>query len=142
MSKLNKIIQPESILIEKTALDMACALYEIGRSNGMTSKHKDARSYAHANLEKFIPLAVSTLMDMIANPATPKAQRDAIYDALLERSNDPELSKIGIDAFKNEALFTSDKVVKQEPIILNTKRFDPKDMDKPFKLPPLEKKNG
>lgn len=122
MSLERKLIKPESILIEKTALDLAAVYYEAGRSAGLTSKHPDAKSFARANVTQFIPKSVEILMDMLGNPATPKEQKDAIYDALLERANDKELSNSGIPIFENPMAekFVSDKVVEQKPVIWNT----------------------
>lgn len=127
MTKLvNKLIKPESILIEQTALQLAAVYYEAGRSSGLTSKHKDARAFARANVTTFIPKAVELLMEMISKDSTPKEQKDAIYDALLERANDEELSNIGIKAFENPFAesFVSDKVVEQKPVIWNTQSLE------------------
>ena len=117
-----KLIQPESILIEKTALDLACVFYEAGRSSGLTSKHKDARAFARANVTTFIPKAVDLLMDIMGNPSTSKEMKDAIYDAMLERTNNVELTQLGIPEFENSMAkeFVSDKVVVPKPIIANT----------------------
>lgn len=101
MSKL-KIIEPHSILIEETALKFAATYYEVGRSQGLTSKFKNARAFAKANVERFIPMAVQTLMDMLSNPSTPETQKEMIYQAFTERANDPYLSNSGIEAFKND----------------------------------------
>jgi len=100
MTKL-KIIEPHSILIEETALKFAATYYEVGRSQGLTSKFKNARAFAKANVERFIPMAVQTLMDMLSNPSTPETQKEMIYQAFTERANDPDLSNSGIGAFKN-----------------------------------------
>ena len=124
MSLEKKLIKPESILIEQTALDMAAVYWESGRLSGLKSKHKTARAFARANVTHFIPTAVDTLMTILANPATPKAQKDAIYDAFLERANDEELSNIGIKAFENPFEYTSDKVIVPPPIIVNTTRIE------------------
>ncbi len=82
---------PRYTVIEKTALQLAAVFYEAGRSSGMTSKHKNARSYARANLEKFIPKAVEILLGMLNNPNTPKIMKDEILGAYLERANAPGL---------------------------------------------------
>lgn len=112
MTKLvNKLITPQSVLIEKTALELACVFYEAGRSSGLKSKHKDARSFAKAKLETFIPKAVDLLMDILANPATPDDQKDMIYQAFMERTNDKELSNIGLDEFKNDIPYLPEKPV-------------------------------
>ena len=127
MTKLvNQLIKPESILIERTAMELACVYYEAGRSSGLTSKHKDAKAFARANVTKFIPKAVDILMDMMSSPAVSKEQKDLIYDALLERTNDIDLSEIGIKAFENPLAktFVSDKVVEQKPVIWNTKSIE------------------
>lgn len=87
-----KLIKPESTLIEKTALELAATFYEIGRGQGLKSKYKNPRDYAKAYLTKFIPKAVDLLLDILAKEYTPKEQKDAITDALLERVNDVELS--------------------------------------------------
>lgn len=123
MSSLErKLITPQSVLIEKTALEFACVFYEAGRSSGLTSKHKDAKSYAKKYLTKFIPLAVSHLMDMLSNPNVHKEQKDLIYDALLERANDKDLSNT-IPIFDNPlaATFISDtKDTRGGPLVINS----------------------
>ena len=120
MSKLSprKLIKPESVLIEKTALELATAFYEIGRSQGLTSKYKTHQAYARRHLNEFIPKAVELLMEILANPATPEDQRLAIYDAFLERANDQDLAQT-IPVFDNPFAkdFVSDKVVPQKPLV-------------------------
>lgn len=109
MTKLvNQLITPQSTLIEKVALEFAAVFYEAGRASGMTSKHNDARSYARAYVERFIPLAVDHLMTMIGHPSIPPDQKDLIYDAFMERVNDKELSNIGLPIFKNDLDFIPD----------------------------------
>lgn len=109
MSNLErKLITPQSLVIEKTALELATAYHEAGRSSGLISKHKNAKAFAKANVEKFIPKAIEILMQILSNPATPQEQRDLIYDAFMERSNDPDLSNSGIGAFKNDTPFLID----------------------------------
>lgn len=111
MSKLHsQLVTPQSLLIEKTALEFAAVYYEAGRSTGLTSVHKDARSYAKANVKQFIPLAVNHLMSMLGMPHIPQNEKDMIYDAFMERSNDKELSNIGIKAFENNTPFIPDYV--------------------------------
>lgn len=118
-----KLIKPESTLIEKTALELAAAFYEIGRSQGLKSKYKNPKDYAKKHLKNFIPKAVDILMDMLAKSETPQAQKDAIYDALLERVNDKDLSN-SIPIFDNPlaATFIPDtKDTRGGPIVVNTK---------------------
>lgn len=117
-----KLIKPESTLIEKTALELACCFYEIGRSQGLTSKYKNPKAYAKRHIKEFIPKAVELLMDILANPQTPLAQRDAIYDALLERVNDVDLSNT-IPIFDNPlaATFKADnKPDLVKPLVINS----------------------
>src|ERR1700761_845629 len=96
-----KIHKPESELIEHTAMKLASAFYEAGRSQGLTSKYKDAKGYALRHVKEFTPLAINFLMDILAKPSTPQDQKDAIYDAIMERTNDVELSNVGIPIFEN-----------------------------------------
>lgn len=119
----NKLVTPQSLLIEKTALELAATFWEVGKSQGLTSKHKNARSYAKANVEKFIPKAVETLMDMISSGAIPEDQKDLIYEAFMERTNDKDLSNCGIPVFENNTPFLADKpVIYDQPIIDAIKR--------------------
>lgn len=121
MSKLspNKLITPQSLLIEKTALELACVFYEAGRSSGLKSKHKDARAFAKANVTTFIPKAVELLMDILANPATSVEQKDMIYEAFMERTNDQALGEIGIPEFVNNTPYLADK-----PVIYDKRTID------------------
>lgn len=119
----NKLVTPQSLLIEKTALELAAVFYEACRSSGLTSKHKDARSFAKANVEKFIPKAVNLLMDMISSDAIPEDQKALIYEAFMERTNDKDLSNCGIPVFENNTPFLADKpVIYDQPIIDELKR--------------------
>lgn len=120
MNLTKNLITPQSLLIEKTALELACVFYEAGRSSGLTSKHKDARAFAKANVEKFIPKAVELLMDILAKDSTPQDQRDLIYEAFLERTNDKELSNIGIPIFKNDIPYLPDN----KPAIYDKRTID------------------
>ena len=86
---MKKVSSPSSVLIEVTAGNLAATWYEIGRSQGMTSKYKTTKAYVNANVEKFIPKALDLLLDMLGNPSTPADQKEIIYDAISERVNDP-----------------------------------------------------
>lgn len=123
MSRLSpkKLVTPQSILIEQTAAEMACIFWEAGRSAGMPSKYKNARAFARAKLTTFIPKAVQHLIEMISNPATSKEMKDLIYEAIMERVNDPDLSNCGIKAFEIPIAYKSDKHVAPAPLIINTK---------------------
>ncbi len=113
-----KIINPSSVLIEQTAADLCAEYYEIGCSQGLKSKHKTHKAFVHAHIEHFIPLAVQTLLDILANPATPSEQKDAISEALIERANDADLS------FLNEKIEWHDKIVMPEVIRPFDKAFN------------------
>ena len=86
------LFKPKHNLIEKVAGQLAATWYEIGRGQGMTSKYKNARLYARANIEKFIPKALEHLIDMLGNPSTPEIMKKEIYDAIMERKNDPDVA--------------------------------------------------
>lgn len=90
---MRKIVVPKYTLIEQTAYELACTWYEIGRSQGLTSKWKTPRLYARANLEKFVPKAIEHLLDILANKNTTEYVKNTIYEAMYERVNDPELNK-------------------------------------------------
>lgn len=85
-----RIISPASVIIEKTALNFAATFYEVGRSQGLTSKFKTARHYASANMEKFVPHAIHHLREMLYKDDTPHEMKAIIHEAILERINDPE----------------------------------------------------
>jgi hypothetical protein len=123
MSK-KQLITPQSLVIEKTALELACVFWEAGKSSGMKSKYKSARAFAKARVETFIPKAVELLMDMLGKDSTPADQKQLIYDAFLERANDPDLSNCGIPVFAQPVPYKSDKHVPAAPLIINTMDSD------------------
>jgi hypothetical protein len=84
-----KITEPKHHLFEKVARELAATWYEIGRGQGLTSKYPNARLYAINNLEKFIPVAIEKCIEMLSNPSIPALMKEEIYDALMERVNDP-----------------------------------------------------
>lgn len=86
---MKKLVTPSSVIIEKTALNMAAVFYEAGRSSGLKSKYKNARIYAAANMEKFVPHAVHYLRELLYKPDTPDEMKAIIHEAILERINDP-----------------------------------------------------
>lgn len=94
MSQLSgkKLTTPKHVIIERTALEFAAVFYEAGRSQGATSRYKNARDFAKANLETFIPKAIEILTDMLSQPNIPQSMKDEISDALIERANDPDLA--------------------------------------------------
>lgn len=132
------LITPQSLLIEKTALEFAAVFYEAGRSSGLKSKHKDARAFAKANLTRFIPKAIEHLMDLLGKDYIPQDQKDLIYEAIMERANDPDLSNCGIPVFKVPIEYKSDKHVPPAPVIVNTTRIE----DLPLDSAPLNFKKA
>ena len=127
MSKM-KIIQPHHILIEKVAGEFAAIFWEAGRSSGMTSKYKNARAFARANLEKFIPKAVEHLIDLLGRDDIHPDMKDQIYQAIQERTNDEQVNAIGkmagLPEFEKTILYKADNE-KPKPIIINTPKYDP-----------------
>lgn len=86
---MNKVFKPSNILFERIAGEMAAVFYEVGRSQGMTSKYKNARLYAKHNLEKFLPKAIELCIDMLGRSDISDDMKEMIYDELQERVNDP-----------------------------------------------------
>ena len=116
------------MLIEKTAAQYAAIFWEACRSSGMKQgRHKTARAYARANLEKFIPLAVQNLIDIMGRENTPVEQKELIYQALQERTNDQQLGEWGkiasLPEFEQTVLYKPDNE-KPKPVIINTPRID------------------
>lgn len=93
MSK-NILASPAHTLIEKTALELALAWYEVGRSQGLTSKWSTAKSYARANFTHFIPKAIEYLISMLGRSDIHELQKSEIYESLMERHNDPTLNDL------------------------------------------------
>ena len=80
-------------LIFRTALELAAVWYEIGRGQGLKSKWPNARAYAKANIERFVPKAIEHLLQILANPSFPESAKRDIYEALIDPINDPDLKK-------------------------------------------------
>lgn len=123
-----KIIQPHSMLIEQTAGQYAAIFWEACRSSGMKpGRHKNARSYARANLEKFIPLVVKNLIEVMSRPETSIEMKETIYQAILERTNDQQLDMMGKSAqlpeYENTVLYRKDNEL-PKPVIVNTPKID------------------
>lgn len=126
----DNIKRPSSILIETVALNLATTFYEVGRGQGLTSKHKTHKAYAKANLHKFIPKAVEYCLDMLHNPHTSAESKQLIFEALQERVNDNTIVLPDIDI--------KTILPKQEPkpVIINTekKAFDINKVALPMKV--------
>lgn len=134
-----KLVEPHSILIEQTAGEMAAVFFEAARSSGMgiitlQGERIDLRKYknnpsrfARAHLEKFIPAATHSLIEVMSKPDTPEPAKQIIYDAIMERINDEHTNAIGAQAglveFTNTPLYTPDND-KPKPVVVNTTKID------------------
>lgn len=135
-----KIVTPEINIIEKTAGSMAATFFEAARSSGMEKiklqgriinlkKYKNnPRAFARDCLEAFIPAAVHALTEILSKDSTPPDQKEIIYQALMERVNDPQLDMMAKSAgdlpeFEQTILYKPD-TEKPKPIIVNTPRLD------------------
>lgn len=117
-AEMTKIIQPLDPLIYKVAGEMAAVMYEAGRSSGMTSKHKNARAYAKANLEKFVPLAIKHLIELLKPTSNcTEYMRQQIHAALTNPINDPDLMEKKVDTdLNNEILKLSNRKFEKNKI--------------------------
>jgi len=105
MSLSSKLIRPRDILIEKTAGELAATWFEAALNtpeiNTLRKKYRnDPKRYARMNFEKFIPAAVNILIGMLGRQDLPLEMREEIYNAIIDRANDPE-NVISDDIIKN-----------------------------------------
>jgi len=112
MSK--QLVRLEDDLLERTALEFAAVYYEAGRSTGLKSKFKDAKSFAKHNFERFIPKVIEHFLDILANPTFDEDAKRMIWEAIQKRHNDPNLQQTtqlpDIDVKKLISLVDSGKV--------------------------------
>lgn len=116
---MKKIKAPASILLETIAAQLAATFYEIGRSQGLKSIHKDYKSYVKANILRFMPRAVEYCLDMLNNPHTPADQKALIFEALKERVNDPENDCVMLPDIDIKTLLPKQE---PKPVIINTEK--------------------
>lgn len=90
LEKMRKLTTPRTSLIERVAGEFAGTWYEVGKAQGLTSKYKTARQFARANVERFVPNAVSHLLDMLNDPTYNEHVKQEIYTAIMERVHDPD----------------------------------------------------
>lgn len=122
------------MLIEKTSAEMAGTFFDAARSSGLKVIHlqgktinlmryRRTRDFAKAHLEKFIPAALKSLIDIMSMPHTPPDQKQLIYDAIMERTNDEQVQDMGkaagLPEFEKTILYKPDNE-KPRPIIINT----------------------
>lgn len=135
-----KIVDPSNVIVEKTAGEFAGTFFEAARSSGLETimlqgqtinllKYKNnPRAFARRHIEKFIPAAVHALTEIMSRDTTPPDQKELIYNALMERVNDPDLDMMAKTAgdlpeFEQTVLYKSDQE-KPKPIIVNTPKLD------------------
>jgi hypothetical protein len=133
MSKL-KIITPRSQLIEKVSAEFAGIFYDAARSSGLKIinlkgtkidliKCKSAKIFARKYLEKFIADAVQHLTSMLGRSDIPDSHKLEIYEALMERVNDPQLDVLAkstqgrLPEYEQSILYKPDNE-KPKPIIV------------------------
>lgn len=90
----NKVAKPLDPLIYATARDFAATWFEAALSSGLKDirYNKDPRAFAVRNLEKFIPLAIKILLDMLKPTSNcNELMRRRIYEAITNPINDPDL---------------------------------------------------
>jgi hypothetical protein len=134
-----KLKDPSDVIIEKTAGEMAGVFYDAARSSGLKKiklqdqvidllRYKSPRDFARRHLEKFIPAAVHALTEIMSRDSTPPDQKEIIYNAIMERVNDPDLDMMAktagdMPAFEQSVLYKSDQD-KPKPVIINTPAID------------------
>ena len=86
--------QPKYTLFEKVAGELAGVFYDAARSSGMQSEYKSAKAFARAKFTTFLPKAIELCLSMLQRPDINQEMKDEIYNAYLERANDPYLKEI------------------------------------------------
>lgn len=107
-----------NVMIYKVAGEFAGIYYDAGRSTGLTSKFKNAESFARANVEKFIPLAIKHLMELLKPTSNiTEHMRSEIYEALMDPVNDPELMKAKVNTDLNMELLDDQRKFKKLKVL-------------------------
>lgn len=115
------ISNPKYTLIEQTAIELAGCWYDIGRQQSLKSKHKTARLYAKHNFTKFIPKAIECLLAQLNDETISPIIKEQIYEALMERHNDPTLN-----AYMPNNDIDITKIIGEKPlppVIVNTSDY-------------------
>ncbi len=99
---MNKSKVPIDPLIFQTAADFAAVWVDAAFSSGLKrGKYvgrgdKPVKMFVADHIEKFIPLAISILIEMLKPTSNcSKEMRDRIYTALMNPVNDPDMMIIG-----------------------------------------------
>lgn len=85
---------PKFTIIEKVAGEFAGVFYDAARASGVPSQYRSAKHFARAKFTVFIPKAVEILTGMLDRQDLPDLMKAEIYDALIERANDPNLKNL------------------------------------------------
>lgn len=134
-----KLIDPSNVIIEKTAGEFAATFYDAARSSGLKTiklqgkvidliRYKSPRDFARRHIEKFIPAAVHSLIEIMSRPNCPEDQKLIIYNALMERVNDKDIDMMAKTAgdlpeFEQTVLYKSDTEL-PKPVIVNSPKID------------------
>lgn len=109
MTLSNKPKIPIDPLIFQTAADFAAVWFDTARSSGMPAGKyvgrgdRPIKQFVGDHIEKFIPMAISILIDMLKPTSNCNADmRDRIYTALMNPVNDPDMMLIGKTNTKQE----------------------------------------
>jgi hypothetical protein len=122
--KPNKALtdKPRSLVIERTAAQMAAVFYEAGMNMGATSRYKSARHFARANVERFVPKAVEYLLEMLNRPDVSNHMKDEIYTAIMERVHDEQTNVMQDNKLPDINIKKYLDHKPEQPIIVNTKK--------------------
>ncbi len=85
--------RPKSVVIEHTALQIACEVYDLARSAGCTS-NLTQKAWARANFQRYIPHAIDKLVSQLSDPNINEICKREIHEAILERVNDSEMTAL------------------------------------------------
>lgn len=115
---------PKYTILEKVAGELAAVFYEAGRSSGLTSDYKDARSFARAKFITFLPKAIELCISMLNRSDIHDLMKQEIFGALQERMNDPDVNQVlpNYDVMEIMKLLPKSE---PRPVIINTSRFKP-----------------
>lgn len=122
---------PKYTIFEQVASECAAVWWETGMSQGMKSSYKDARSFARAKFETFIPVAIKHCVTLLGRQDIPDLAKAEIYQALHERNNDPDVNAmLGYGLPDLDVKKILDMLPKQERIadvstVLHMKKINP-----------------
>lgn len=131
----NKLKQPMNPLIFKTAANLCAVWFETALSSGMPrgkyvgTGDKPLKMFVQDHLEKFLPLTISILIDMLKPTSNcTEHMRQEIHAALTDPLTDPDLMALAKNKSKTEHQnmianairnFDKNKIVLNQPVIAN-----------------------